>query len=55
MELYQKDAPKTVAHFLDLVRKKFYDGILFHRIVPDFVVQGGDAAKGDGTGDAGCA
>jgi cyclophilin family peptidyl-prolyl cis-trans isomerase len=42
IELLPNDAPKTVAHFLDLVKKKFYDGILFHRYVKDFVVQGGD-------------
>lgn len=42
IELYPKDAPKTVAHFLDLVRKKFYDGILVHRVVDGFVVQAGD-------------
>ena len=42
IELLPKDAPKTVAHFLTLVNKKFYDGILFHRYVQNFVVQGGD-------------
>lgn len=42
IELYAKDAPKTTAHFLDLVKQKFYDGILFHRYVDSFVVQGGD-------------
>ncbi len=42
IELFQKDAPKTVEHFLDLVNKKFYDGILFHRYVNNFVVQAGD-------------
>jgi cyclophilin family peptidyl-prolyl cis-trans isomerase len=42
IELYQKDAPKTVAHFLKLVNEKFYDGLLFHRVVPSFVVQAGD-------------
>ena len=42
IELFQKDAPKTVGHFLDLVNKKFYDGILFHRYVNNFVVQAGD-------------
>ena len=42
IELYQKDAPKTVAHILDLVNKKFYDGILFHRFAEGFVVQAGD-------------
>lgn len=42
IELLPKSAPKTVAHFLDLVNKKFYDGILFHRYEPGFVVQAGD-------------
>lgn len=42
IELFEKDAPKTVAHFLDLVDRKFYDGILFHRVVPKFVAQAGD-------------
>ena len=42
IELYQKDAPKTVDHFLKLVKKKFYNGILFHRVIPGFVAQAGD-------------
>ncbi len=42
IELFSKDAPKTVEHILDLVKKKFYDGILFHRYVSNFVVQAGD-------------
>lgn len=42
MEVYPADAPKTVAHFLDLCRRKFYDGILVHRVEPGFVVQAGD-------------
>ena len=42
IELYASDAPKTVAHFLDLTKKKFYDGMLFHRFVQGFVVQTGD-------------
>src|SRR5690349_2251872 len=45
IELFPKEAPKTVAHFLDLVNHKFYNGILFHRVVPDFVVQAGDPAS----------
>jgi cyclophilin family peptidyl-prolyl cis-trans isomerase len=45
IELYQDAAPKTVAHFLKLVNQKFYDGILFHRVVPNFVVQAGDPAS----------
>jgi cyclophilin family peptidyl-prolyl cis-trans isomerase len=46
-------APKTVNNFVFLARYHFYDEVKFHRVIPDFVVQGGDAAKGDGTGDAG--
>jgi cyclophilin family peptidyl-prolyl cis-trans isomerase len=42
VELFPKNAPKTVAHILDLVNKKFYDGVKFHRYVEGFVVQGGD-------------
>lgn len=61
IELFQKDAPKTVAHILDLVRRKFYDGILIHRVEPNFVVQAGDPqtktrgvdASGIGTGGSG--
>ncbi len=61
IELFQKEAPKTVAHILDLVRRKFYDGILIHRVEPNFVVQAGDPqtktrgvdASGIGTGGSG--
>lgn len=42
LHLYPADAPKTVAHIVDLCRKKFYDGILVHRVEPGFVVQAGD-------------
>jgi peptidyl-prolyl cis-trans isomerase B (cyclophilin B) len=45
-------APRTVANFEKLVGQKFYDGLTFHRIVPGFVIQGGDP-KGDGTGGPG--
>src|SRR3990172_408814 len=41
-ELYEKDAPGTVANFEKLANSGFYDGIKFHRVIPDFVVQGGD-------------
>lgn len=41
LELYPDKAPKTVANFLDYVRSGFYDGTIFHRVVPNFVVQGG--------------
>jgi len=50
MELYPKVAPKTVENFETLVKKGFYNGLTFHRVVPDFVVQGGDP---DGTGMGG--
>lgn len=42
LELYPKVAPKTVARFVELVKAGYYDGIKFHRVVPDFVVQAGD-------------
>lgn len=48
-ELKSADAPKTVANFTELVNRKFYDGLTFHRVIPNFVIQGGDP-KGDGTG-----
>jgi peptidyl-prolyl cis-trans isomerase B (cyclophilin B) len=41
-ELYPAEAPGTVANFEKLVKDDFYDGIVFHRVIPDFVVQGGD-------------
>src|SRR3954469_24501922 len=47
-----KQAPKTVNNFVFLARYHFYDGLTFHRIVPDFVIQGGDP-KGNGSGDPG--
>ena len=52
IRLYPEVAPKTVANFQSLVSKKFYDGLTFHRVIKDFMIQGGDP-KGDGTGDAG--
>lgn len=48
-ELYPDVAPITVANFLRLIDQKFYDGLTFHRIIPNFVIQGGDP-RGDGTG-----
>lgn len=52
MELYPDVAPKTVESFVALTNKGFYNGLAFHRVVPGFVVQGGDP-KGDGTGGPG--
>lgn len=54
LELYPKIAPITVQNFVDLATSGFYDGLIFHRIVEGFVVQGGDP-KGDGTGGSGTA
>jgi cyclophilin family peptidyl-prolyl cis-trans isomerase len=45
LELYPKAAPKTVAHFVELCKRHFYDGILVHRVVPNFVFQAGDPAS----------
>ena len=50
VELYDDDAPKTVDNFLSLARKGFYDGVIFHRVIPDFMIQGGDPT---GTGSGG--
>jgi peptidyl-prolyl cis-trans isomerase B (cyclophilin B) len=50
--LYEKDAPITTKNFVELVNKKFYDGLKFHRVVPDFVIQGGDP-NGNGSGGSG--
>ena len=41
VEFYEKDAPNTVKNFIDLAKKGFYDGLTFHRVIPDFVIQGG--------------
>jgi peptidyl-prolyl cis-trans isomerase B (cyclophilin B) len=50
VELYDDDAPKTVENFLKLARDGFYDGVVFHRVIPDFMIQGGDPT---GTGSGG--
>jgi len=42
LEFYPEHAPKTVDNFKELAKKGFYDGLIFHRIVPKFVIQGGD-------------
>ena len=46
-ELYETDAPKTVANFEKLANSGFYDGVKFHRVIPDFVIQGGDPQSRD--------
>jgi len=50
IELFDDDAPKTVENFLKLARDGFYDGVVFHRVIPDFMIQGGDPT---GTGSGG--
>ncbi|WP_256758584.1 peptidylprolyl isomerase [Cohnella sp. WQ 127256] len=52
VELYPKVAPNTVNNFISLVKKGFYDGTIFHRIIPGFMIQGGDP-EGTGMGDPG--
>ena len=51
IELYPEAAPKTVANFLKLVGQGFYDGLIFHRVIPGFMIQGGDP-QGNGMGGA---
>jgi len=52
VELYPAIAPNTVNNFISLVKKGFYDGLIFHRVIKDFMIQGG-CPKGIGIGDAG--
>ena len=52
LELYPDDAPKTVENFVKLSRDGFYDGVVFHRVIPDFMIQGGDPT-GTGMGGPG--
>ncbi len=52
IDFYPADAPKTVENFVTLAKKGFYDGLVFHRVEPGFVAQGGDP-KGNGTGGPG--
>ncbi|WP_323611020.1 peptidylprolyl isomerase [Erysipelothrix enhydrae] len=52
LELYPDIAPNTVNNFIKLVEDSFYDGLLFHRVIPGFMIQGGDP-KGTGTGGPG--
>ena len=49
---YEEDAPNTVANFVKLSKSGFYNGLTFHRVIPDFVIQGG-CPRGDGTGGPG--
>ncbi len=51
-EIFEDKVPKTAGNFLGLVRKGFYNGTTFHRVIPGFMIQGGDP-KGDGTGGPG--
>jgi len=50
VEFYEKDAPKTVDNFVKLAKEGFYNGLTFHRVIPNFVIQGGCP---DGTGAGG--
>lgn len=52
IELFDEDAPNTVGNFVKLAKEGFYDGLTFHRVIPDFVIQGG-CPRGDGTGGPG--
>lgn len=52
LELFEKDAPNTVANFEKLAKEGYYDGLTFHRVLPNFVIQGG-CPRGDGTGGPG--
>jgi len=52
IELFDEDAPKTVDNFKKLAGKNFYDGVIFHRVIKDFMIQGGDPT-GTGTGGPG--
>ncbi len=52
LELFDDDAPKTVENFTKLAGEGYYDGLVFHRVIPDFMIQGG-CPRGDGTGGPG--
>lgn len=47
LEFFSKDAPKTVANFINLAQSGFYDGTKFHRVIPEFMIQGGDPLSKD--------
>ena len=51
-ELYEDKAPRTAGNFVDLAKKGYYDGLKFHRVIPDFMIQGG-CPQGTGTGGPG--
>src|SRR6187200_1984341 len=52
LELFEEDAPKTVGNFTKLAGEGYYDGLIFHRVIPDFMIQGG-CPEGTGTGGPG--
>ena len=52
LELFEDEAPNTVANFIELIEQKFYDGLNFHRVINDFMIQGG-CPEGNGTGGPG--
>ncbi|MEQ6122391.1 peptidylprolyl isomerase [Reichenbachiella sp. MALMAid0571] len=52
IDFYEKDAPNTVKNFVELANHNFYDGLTFHRVLPDFVIQGG-CPNGTGAGGPG--
>ena|SRR5215813_14236239 len=52
LQLFDEDAPKTVSNFKQLAGQGFYDGLIFHRVIPDFMIQGG-CPQGTGTGGPG--
>lgn len=54
VEFFEQDAPGTVANFVKLAQSGFYDGLTFHRVIPEFVIQGG-CPRGNGTGGPGYA
>lgn len=52
VELFEERAPRTTANFVKLTQKSFYDGVIFHRVIPDFMIQGG-CPEGSGRGGPG--